>query len=156
MLACSFLAKPCTKNASEPMRNKIRVRNPPDLPPPLRATRCLMTPPPKSASSNPLSASLTDLQRLTSSIPDFLANRVNALFLNIRSYPVGLFHHSHLLNIALSTIVCKKKTRLLAAIPPSLSQCRENKLGHIQCSASFFCSNSLITLFTFGRAQLIL
>jgi hypothetical protein len=64
-----------------------------------------MTPPPKSASSNPCSASLTALHRLASSIPDFLAKRVKALFLNIRTLSLAIhFVFIYRQFITLSTI----------------------------------------------------
>src|SRR3546814_7785068 len=59
MFACALLAKPKANIARSPCRNRINVRYPPDFPFPGRATRCLMTPPPRSASTSPHSARCT-------------------------------------------------------------------------------------------------
>src|ERR1019366_5481497 len=58
MLLRSFFLNPYMKTARSAVRNRMMVRKPPDLPPPGRAIRCLMTPPPRSASINPCSALL--------------------------------------------------------------------------------------------------
>src|SRR3546814_14611057 len=49
----------------------INVRYPPDFPFPGRATRCLMTPPPRSASTSPHSARCTASRSAESSIRSF-------------------------------------------------------------------------------------
>jgi len=51
------------------------VRKPPDLPRPRRAIRCLITPPPRSASMSPASAWTIASQRSSSRMPSWLAKR---------------------------------------------------------------------------------
>ena len=55
-----------------------------DLPCPFRARRCLITPPPRAASTRPFSACRTALQDLSSSIPSRSAKRSNGLVLKTR------------------------------------------------------------------------
>ena len=72
--------------ARAPSRNTISARNPLDFPCPGRAIRCLITPPPRSAAINPRSAFRIDSQSTPSPMPAFFAKRMNALFVNIRTY----------------------------------------------------------------------
>ena len=62
----------------------IIARKPPDFPAPLRAIRCLITPPPRSASIKPRFASWIVEQRSASVTSFFRAKRANFLFLNTR------------------------------------------------------------------------
>jgi len=80
------------------------VRKPPDFPLPGRAIRCLMTPPPRSASIKPRSALAIASHSVRSSRPAFRANLVNGLFLNIRICPATRRQHRHCSCIALSVI----------------------------------------------------
>lgn len=59
----------------------MTTRKPPEFPEPLRAIRCLMTPPPKSASINPRLAFRTVAQRSESSISFLRANRAKGLLM---------------------------------------------------------------------------
>ncbi len=77
------LANPYTKKALSPLRKRIMVRYPLDLPVPERATLCFSTPLPKSASIKPFSARRTASTSASSSIFSFRAKRPNHAFLNI-------------------------------------------------------------------------
>src|SRR6267143_3488512 len=76
MFALSFFAKPRTKTALVARLYRIIARKPPDFPLPGRAIRCLMTPPPRSASIKPRSAFAIAAHRVGSSRPAFRANLV--------------------------------------------------------------------------------
>ena len=60
------------------------MRKPPLLPSPGRATRCLISRPPRSASIRPAIACRTAVTRLSSPMPFRRANLASALVLNIR------------------------------------------------------------------------
>src|SRR6266566_4908818 len=107
MFALSFFAKPWTKTALVPRLYRIIARKPPDFPLPGLAIRCLMTPPPRSASIKPRSAFAIASHRVGSSRPAFRANLVKGFVLE---YP-HLFReapqHRHFSCIALSVIDVK-------------------------------------------------
>ena len=69
------------RNSARPGRNSTIARNPPDRPCPSRAMRCLITPPPRSASIKPLTARRTASHSASSSIPSRSANRAKGLLL---------------------------------------------------------------------------
>jgi hypothetical protein len=74
-------ALPYTKNAVSPERKSTIDRKPPDLPSFGRAIRCLITPPPRSASIKPFSALATAAHKSASSSPCRRAKRANHLVL---------------------------------------------------------------------------
>ena len=63
------------------------MRYPPDRPCPLRATRCLISPPPRSASIRPLSARSMASRKLLSAIPSRRTNRANHFVLKSALLP---------------------------------------------------------------------
>lgn len=79
----SLLANPWAKNTKEPRRNSRIVRNPPDRLQPLRAMRCLMTPPAGSVSICPFSARHTVSRGAAFSCLVRPANRAKTLVVDI-------------------------------------------------------------------------
>ena len=81
MFAVSFFSKPNIRTVRWPAFIATNALAPPLEPSPSRASRYLKTPPSKSASQAPLTAS----QRASSSIPKRRANRMNGFDANTRN-----------------------------------------------------------------------
>ena len=110
------------------------VRNPPERPPPLRAMRCFMTPPPRSASIRPFRARRTASHSASSSSPSRFAKRANALVLNVcNPDPASACHCSHF--IALS--VCDTNLASGAGAVSAWSPCgfSATRLPPASCTA---------------------
>ena len=71
------MLRPCP-----PTLNRMIVRNPPYLPAPRLATRCLNTPPPESASYSPAATSTAAARRLSDASPALRAQRAKPFVMN--------------------------------------------------------------------------
>lgn len=101
------------------------LRYPPDLPWPCRAIRCLMTPPPRSASIKPFSALVTASRSSWSVNLFWRAKRSNQAFLNMRVS--GLSFKIPLYSIILS-VICKWFAG--AFLSKSVCNCRSQRWTH--------------------------